>query len=564
MSVIGIDLGTTNSLVCYFDGEKSTLIPNALGELLTPSVVSYDDKTNELLFGKIAKDRLVSHPALTAACFKRAMGTNYQYKLGKKAFSAVELSALLLKQLKADAQAHLGHEVSEAIISVPAYFSDGQRNATKQAGQLAGLKVSRLINEPTAAALAYGVIDNSEEQMFMVVDMGGGTLDISILDVFESVVEVRASAGDNYLGGEDFSLALRDKFIEDNRIKLKKLSGADLGRLATQIDKMKHTLSRAHEAEFAIELQGKDYQFALTRDEFQQIIKPLIKRFVAPIERAMRDSDLSPNELDNVFLVGGATRMPWIRAEVSKLFKLMPMSHIDPDQVVGLGTGVQVALKNRDSAIDDIVLTDVCPYTLGVSMAVETGRNQHESGHFLPIIERNMTVPISREERLYTLHDNQTKVVCTVYQGESRLTKNNVELGEVEVTVPKAKAGEQYVDIRFTYDINGILEVIVNVGEDGETKRAIINNGNTHLSDAEIDASMAKLAELKIHPRDNEENRQIVARLERLYEEYIGDHRPFIASVLRSFEQALNTQNIDIIAQVKEDTVAIIKEYEKI
>ena len=562
MSVIGIDLGTTNSLVCHFNGERSELIPNALGQVITPSVVSYDENQKELLFGQIAKDRLISHPKQTAACFKRAMGSNYQYKLGKKVFSAIELSALLLKQLKADAEAFLGHSVTEAIISVPAYFSDSQRNATKQAGQLAGLKVSRLINGPTAAALAYGVLDKSDEQMFMVVDMGGGTLDISILDIFENVVEVRASAGDNYLGGEDFSLAIRDKFIADTGIKLKKLSSPELGKLAKHIDKLKHQLSSQHEAEFSIDLLGKSFQWSLSRTEFQAQIAPLIKRFVGPIERAMRDSGISSEQLDNVFLVGGATRMPWIRSEVTRLFRLMPMSHIDPDQVVALGTGVQVALKNRDQAIDDIVLTDVCPYTLGVDIAVETGRNQHEGGHFLPIIERNMTVPISREERLHTLKDNQTQVVCTVYQGESRLTKNNVELGEIAVPVPKAKAGEQFVDVRFTYDINGILEVIVKVGENGHTEKAIINSGNSRLTDEEISDSMAKLAALKIHPRENEENRQIVAKLERLYEEFLGDHRHFLAAVLKNFEQAMNSQDLAVIDQVKKETIAVIKEYE--
>lgn len=563
MPVIGIDLGTTNSLVSYFDGQAPKLIPNALGKHTTPSVVSFDSEKGEILVGQTAKERLISHPQYTAACFKRAMGTQTVFNLGKKSFSATELSAIVLKQLKQDAEAHLGEEVSEAVISVPAYFSDAQRQATKQAGQLAGLNVERLVNEPTAAALAYGLNSSNDEQLFMVVDMGGGTLDVSILDIFENVIEVRASSGDNFLGGEDFSLALRDNFLATNGIALKKLSNGDLSRLAKKIDGLKHQLSTNHSGAIDFTFGKKELHWEVSRQEFESLIAPLIKRFTQPIERALRDSKTNANDLDNIILVGGATRMHWVRSEITRLFKKLPASNINPDEVVGLGTGVQVALKERNQAINDVVLTDVCPYTLGVDIAVETGRNQHEAGHFLPIIERNMTVPVSREERLFTLRDNQTSITCNIFQGESRLTKNNVELGSLTVKVPKGKASEQYVDVRFTYDINGILEVIVKVGGTDTLKRALINNTGAQMNEAEMAACMKKLDELKVHPRETAQNRDIVARLERLYEEHLGDHRRYLSSVLTQFESALNSQDLALIDAVKTETLYVIEDYEK-
>lgn len=546
MAIIGIDLGTTNSLVSVWCESAVELIPNALGEVITPSVISYDEKSDDLLIGKAAKQRLISHPEFSVACFKRAMGTQTEFRLGRKRFNAIELSALLLKQLKADAEAFLNESVNEAVISVPAYFSDTQRNATKQAGELAGLKVDRLINEPTAAALAYGLQNKVEQSLFMVIDLGGGTLDVSILDIFDNIIEVRATAGDNFFGGEDFGLALMDEFARVNDLKVDYLAPLDRAKLATQVEHLKHHLSINHEGEIDVQISGKSYQWAITRKEFERIAEPLIKRFRKPIERALRDSQISVSELENVVMVGGATRMPWVRSEVTKLFQRLPDTRIHPDHVIGLGAGTQAGLKSRDAAFEELVLTDVCPYTLGVSVAISVGRSEHESGHFLPLIERNSTVPISREERLFTLSDNQSSVLCNIYQGESRLVKNNVKIGSVEVPVPKAKAGEEYVDLRFTYDVNGILEVIVTVGSNKTSERTIINHSDSTLSEAEIDASFKKLEGIKIHPRENAKNRELVARLERYYEESLGDQRKYIAEVLREFDLILAKQDPDL------------------
>lgn len=562
MALLGIDLGTTNSLICVWQDGQPTLIPNALGSNLTPSVISYDDKSQEIIVGQSAKERLISHPELSVATFKRQMGTKAQITLGDRTFKAEELSALMLKQLKQDAEAYLGCEVAEAVISVPAYFSDAQRSATKIAGELAGLKVERLINEPTAAALAYGLHEGLKEQMFMVIDLGGGTLDVSILDVFDNIVEVRASSGNNFLGGEDFTQALKELFLKQNNLQLIALDKNEQSRLNAHIETLKHTLSMSHEGDVSISLAGRDIQWHCTRTEFETCIQHLIKQFTLPIERALRDSKIESSQLNKVILVGGATRMPWIRGEVSRMFKMLPTSHIDPDEVVARGTAIQAALKARNEALNDVVLTDVCPYTLGVGIVVERGVNQYESGHFLPIIERNMTVPVSREKRLHTVHDNQEQIVCEIFQGESRLTKNNISIGKIQSEVPKDKAGEQFVDIRFTYNINGILEAILKVGTTGKTERLIINNSATNMTPEEIEESLAKLNDIKIHPRENALNKQIIAQLERLYEEHLGDMRAYIAQILQEFENTLLTENEQAIASARNQVLSIVKQIE--
>lgn len=563
MSVIGIDLGTTHSLVCTLEGEQPKLIPNASGKLLTPSVVSVDEISDSILIGQAAKDRLITHPTLSIETFKRFMGSNAHHKLGKKQFTATELSALILKQLKTDAEAYLGEEVTEAVISVPAYFSDAQRKATKHAGEIAGLKVERLINEPTAAALAYGMHDNVEEQMFIIIDLGGGTLDVSILDIFDDVVQVKSSAGNNFFGGEDFTKALQDFFIAENNINESALSRHERSKLKASIEALKHQLAESTSVEFNITLNEKGYNWLCERSDFEAKIVQLMDKFRKPIERALKDSQVSPADLDNVILVGGASRMPWIRSEVAKLFRRLPAVNLNPDEVIALGTAIQAGLKARNEAFKDVVLTDVCPFTLGVETAVETGRNQYESGHFSPIIERNMTIPVSRSSRYHTIGDHQTTVQLDVYQGESRLVKNNILIGSVSVPVPSAKAGQESVDVRFTYDINGILEVIATSDSTGKATTAVINNNAQSLSEQEIQASLQKLAHLKIHPRDDLQNRELLALLERLYEENLGDSRDFIAYLLREFEVAIESQDKTLIDARRVEVEQQIKQFQQ-
>jgi len=562
MTIIGIDLGTTNSLVSYWNGEKAELIPNALGVNLTPSVVSVDDD-GQIYVGEIAKQRLVSHPELSVGNFKRKMGSKAQIFLGKQSYSPEELSGLVLKQLKQDAEAALGEPIASAVISVPAYFNDAQRKATKIAGEIAGLKIDRLINEPTAAAIAYGLHDKYKESNIIIIDLGGGTFDVSVLEMFEGVMEVHASAGDNYLGGEDFSNALITHFLKSNNIQGHKLTNSEQGQLSRKINALKIELTDKESVTIKHEIGGTDYSWRCARAELEKICEPLIQKLRHPIERAIRDAKINLSELDEIILVGGATRMPLIRALVSRMFRRLPSSTINPDEVVALGTAVQSALLNKNKALDDVVLTDVCPYTLGVEVSVESQNNQFESGHFLPVIERNSTIPISRMDTLNTIQDKQKQLTCNIYQGESRLVKNNVFLGAIDVTVPKNKAGEESVDIRFTYNVNGILEVEVTVISTQKTSKQLIKNSDCNLSEKEIEESFNRLAKIKIHPREDATNKLLLAKVERMYEENLGDKRQYIAHLASQFENLLSTQDTQLIEQKRQELEQILNELDE-
>lgn len=562
MAMVGIDLGTTNSLVAYWDGGKPRLIANSVGSYLTPSVISVDDN-GAIYVGEIAKQRLVSHPQLSVSSFKRKMGSKAKIELGKYSYSPEELSGLVLKQLKLDAESELGEPVDSAVISVPAYFNDAQRKATKIAGELAGLRVERLINEPTAAAIAYGIHEKYRESNIIVIDLGGGTFDVSVLELFEGVMEVHASAGDNYLGGEDFTNVLISEFLKSNDLKGHKLDKVEQGRLTRRLDQVKHALTDKESVSISHQVEGKEFTWQCDRKRFEKICDGLIQKLRHPVERAIRDAKLELSELDEVILVGGATRMPLVRNLMARMFRRVPSSTINSDQVVALGTAVQSALINNNQALEDVVLTDVCPYTLGVEVSVESGKNQFEHGHFLPVIERNTTIPVSRMDTLNTVQDKQKKITCNIYQGESRLVDNNVFLGALDVTVPKNKAGEESIAIRFTYNVNGILEVEVKVISTGETNRKLIRNSDCELSEKEIEASFERLAALKIHPREDSKNQLVLARAERMYEESLGERRHYIAHLTTEFERILGTQDTALIEKKKEEVEAILDELEE-
>lgn len=542
MITVGIDLGTTNSLIAYWTENGPKIIPNALGSNLTPSVVSLDESGN-LLVGQIAKERLVTHPHLTAAIFKRYMGTEKKYSLGKYTFTPEELSSFVIRALKEDAEAYLKEQVIEAVISVPAYFNDAQRKATKRAGELAGLKVERLISEPTAAAIAYGLHQEKSETKFLVFDLGGGTFDVSILELFEGIMEVKSIAGDNFLGGEDFTALLAGSFLETHSISREILDSKTLSILYKQSELCKLDLSEGNTGKIKLNHMDKVLETAIDRADFEKMANPLLIRLRQPIERALRDAGLMPQDLEAVILIGGATRMPVIRSAVSRMFGRLPFSNINPDEAVALGAAIQVALKERNSALEEVVLTDVCPYSLGVGIAENMGNGKYESGYFLPIIERNTTIPVSRVERLSTISDNQSIIHMEIYQGESRRVENNIKLGELNMNVPADKAGEQQVDVRYTYDINGILEVEVTVVKTGEKRRMVIEKDPGSMTDEQIEDRLKLLADLKIHPRDREENRLLLARGERIYEEATGGMRNYASDLLKQFEVALAQQD---------------------
>ena len=562
MSIIGIDLGTTNSACAIWKDGKVELIPNRLQEYLTPSVV-HIGQDGKVLVGKTAQERLLTHPDATAAVFKRYMGTNRKVMLAKKAYSAFELSAFVLKSLKEDAETYLGESISEAVISVPAYFNNVQRKATMLAGELAGLKVERLVNEPTAAAIAYGLHEKPEHTQFMVVDLGGGTFDVSIMEYFDGVLEVHASAGDNFLGGEDFRELLVNKFLASLGTSKTKLTAKELQRVYAQMELAKRQLNNADLVHVEAFLSDYPQCITLQREDFIKLAEPLLQRIQRPIETALRDAKLKPAELDEVILVGGATRMQFFRSMIAKMFRRMPAANLDPDLVVAMGAAIQAGLKARDAALEDLVLTDVCPYSLGVGVYNENDQLGTQGDLFSPVLERNTVIPSSRVNIYTTVSDNQTQLNMEIYQGENRLVKNNIHLGGLEIKVPKAKKGAETIQVRFSYDVNGVLEIDAQVVSSGEKYYKMILNTPTELSASEIEASKSKLAALKFHPREQEGNMILIARAERLYEGRLGDDREVLLQALRWFESVLEQQNLTEIAQAQIEFADLLDQFEQ-
>lgn len=552
--IVGIDLGTTNSLVGLWSGSAAVLIPNALGHLLTPSAVGLSDD-GQILVGLAARERLVTHPTLTATAFKRYMGTDRLLYSGKKGFRAEELSALVLRSLKADAEAFLGEPVEEAVITVPAYFNDRQRKATKAAGELAGLRVKHLLTEPTAAALAYGLEAAGDERMILVADLGGGTFDVSVLQCFEGVMEVRAAAGDSWLGGEDFVDVIIAAFMAGpgREAGLPPPSeGAPIhSALRRQAELAKRKLSEASEATIEVVRNGELLKWRLTRDAFEKLSEPLLARVRGPIERALRDSRVDPDALSQIVLSGGASRMPMFRRLITRLFRRLPMQEINPEEVVARGAAMCAGLAMRDASLKEIVLTDVAPFTLGIAVSERDEEGSLIEGFFLPVIERNTIVPTSRVQAVRTARNNQPNVHLAIYQGESRLVRDNIPLGLFKVRVPRAPAGQQAINVRFTYDTSGLLEVEATVVSTGRKESLVIESNPGVLSREEITKRLVELSQLKVHPRDEAENITVVARANRLYEERLGSERQQIGDWLAQFMALLEKQDRSAIERAR-------------
>lgn len=545
--IVGIDLGTTNSLIAYYTDEGPKIVPNRLGDRLTPSVVSIDEEEN-VYVGKTAQERMRLYPESSAAVFKRDMGSDKKFNLGGKEFTAEELSSFVLRSLKEDAEAFLGEEIEEAVISVPAYFNDMRRKATKRAGELAGLKVERIISEPTAAAIAYGLYNDDKLAKNLVFDLGGGTLDVSILDYFAPILEVRAVAGDNYLGGEDFTAVIEEMFYKKHPdLDKEKLSYREMALIHKAAEQCKIDLSDNGNSTMKAKVGDDEITMDISYADYDKACEGLYERIRVPVKRALTDAKLKLTDIDKIVLVGGGTRLTGVRSFVSKMFHTFPDTSINPDEAVALGAAIQAAMKERKESIKEVVLTDVCPFTLGTEVMVDFGDGYKESGHYCPIIERNTIIPASRTDRFFTTHDNQTRIDIKVLQGESRMARNNLELGVLEIEVPSNKAGAESVDVTYTYDINSILEVEVKVISTEKKYRKIIKGQYTEMTDEEIEKRFQELAYLKIPPRDQEENRLILLRAERMYEEALGMDREILDAEVRKFELALNSQDKRII-----------------
>lgn len=506
--VIGIDLGTTNSVVAVIEGGEPTVIPNPEGSRTTPSVVGFT-KTGERLVGQLAKRQAVSNPDHTISSIKRHMGTDYKVKVDDKEYTPQEISAMVLQKLKEDAEKYLGEKVTQAVITVPAYFSDSQRQATKDAGQIAGLEVLRIINEPTAAALAYG-IDKSDDHTILVFDLGGGTFDVSILELGDGVFEVKATSGNNRLGGDDFDERIVDwmvsEFRKDNGIDLSKDKMA-LQRLREAAEKAKIELSGVLTTNINLpfitaDASGpKHLDMNLTRAKFDELTADLVEKTIEPTKQALKDSGLSSSDIDKVILVGGSTRIPAVQEAIKKFIGKDPHRGINPDECVAVGAAIQAGVLAGD--VKDVLLLDVTPLSLGIEVL---------NGVFSKIIERNTTIPTSNKQVYSTASDNQPSVDIHVLQGEREFAADNKTLGRFELSgIAPAPRGVPKIEVEFDIDANGIVNVKAkDLGTGKEQKITITSSGG--LSDEEIDR-MVKDAEAHA-AEDKKRKEEVEARNE--------------------------------------------------
>lgn len=559
MAIIGIDLGTTNSLIGIFEDGKASLIRNGHGSVLTPSAVAIGGN-GEIVVGETAREMALANPESAVMSFKRWMGTDKVVTLGRQSFRAEDLSSFVLRSLMDDFSAQHGEAITEAVISCPAYFNDVQRKATIHAARLAGLKVERLINEPTAAVLAYG-LETREEGQFLVFDLGGGTFDVSVMHKYDGVFEIRASAGDNFLGGDDFSNTLARLLCRKSEVDINALTGIELARLIRGAEAVKLELSARHEVEYRVALSNIVLEGRVTREDFEIECADLFRRLRQPLERALRDSTIAPDALDAIVLVGGATRMPAIRQMIARLFGKLPYVGINPDEVVAQGAVIQAALKVRAAAVDDVLLTDVCPFTLGIGTMRMRPDGRREDA-VAPIIQRNATVPISRSETFVTIDNNQSEIDLRVYQGENMRPEHNILIGNMRVKVPPKAAGEESVDVRFTYDLNGALEVEATVNSTKQVFKTVFAN-STGLPEADLAARFAELALLKLAPRDQAENKALIARAERLYAEALDEDRQTISDGLLQFHAAIEDQRLRDIERVRREFRDFLDRFDK-
>ncbi|MCY1066421.1 Hsp70 family protein [Nannocystis sp. RBIL2] len=562
--IVGIDLGTTYSLICALQDGRPCVLANSLGETLTPSAVSLLED-GRWVVGAAARARIVTHPEMTAAVFKRDMGTSRTYTIGGREFTPQALSAMVLRSLKEDAEAALGHPVERAVITVPAYFGELQRSATREAGQIAGLTVERLVHEPTAAAMAYGLHVADRERRVVVLDLGGGTFDVTVLEIIEGVIEVQASAGDARLGGEDFL----DALAELVHAKVARTRGVDLradrrawSLLRELCESAKHRLSSVEVVQVAHpELRVGRERVTLSEEitlaVAEQAWQGLLERLRRVIVRALRDGRIDPTQVDEVLLVGGATRMPCVRRLAAQMFGRLPLCTLPVDEAVAMGAAVQSGLVAGDVALGDLVVTDITPFTLGTAVVSRYG-GAGVADVFSPIIDRGTVIPCSRVRRYSTVRDRQTEIEFLVCQGEHPQASKNVLLGHVEVKgLPKRPAGEVEVDVRFTYDLNGLLEVDAAVVGTDNSVSALLRGSAVKLTAAQIERAREEMQRLKFHPRDALPNTTALARATALYAELTGPARSALGEAIAAFRAALDAQDPVEVQAVREGLVAL-------
>lgn len=563
MAVIGIDLGTTNSLAAYWADGQPRLIADECGQVLFPSVVSYICGEG-LAVGTQAKKRILTHKKDTAASFKRFMGTEKKYRLGEKDYTPMELSAMVLERIKKNAEYFLKEEIEEAVITVPAYFNDKQRSDTKKAAKIAGLSVKRLINEPSAAALAYRTTYGEKDLTLLVFDFGGGTLDLSYVECFDNIIEIVAVAGDNYLGGDDIDQLIAKYFCEENGLAWKEndaltqncktennstridLTISEYAALMQCAEDAKCRLEQENEVELVLEVSGKTYTSKLNQDILFEICMSLFSRIKKLFIHILRDAQARVSDLDDLIMVGGSSRLTVVKRFLTELLGKEPIVLGETDKVVAMGAGVYAGIRARREDIRDMLLTDVCPFTLGV----ETWRKKSDlQGYLLPMIERNSTLPTSHCQRLVTMNDYQDGITVRIYQGEEYYAKDNLFLGEISIPVYPKPAGEEWIDVYFTYDINGLLYVEVANAQD---VRNHILLSNQELSRSELERYRKEMQKLMIPPIQQEENKKILEELTQYYHNSVGGQREQIGLFINWFARYLHSGRRYLIVQAVE------------
>lgn len=563
MAVIGIDLGTTNSLAAYWADGQPRLIADECGQVLFPSVVSYICGEG-LAVETQAKKRILTHKKDTAASFKRFMGTEKKYRLGEKDYTPMELSAMVLERIKKNAEYFLKEEIEEAVITVPAYFNDKQRSDTKKAAKIAGLSVKRLINEPSAAALAYRTTYGEKDLTLLVFDFGGGTLDLSYVECFDNIIEIVAVAGDNYLGGDDIDQLIAKYFCEENGLAWKEndaltqncrtennstridLTISEYAALMQCAEDAKCRLEQENEVELVLEVSGKTYTSKLNQDILFEICMPLFSRIKKLFIHILRDAQARVSDLDDLIMVGGSSRLTVVKRFLTELLGKEPIVLGETDKVVAMGAGVYAGIRARREDIRDMLLTDVCPFTLGV----ETWRKKSDlQGYLLPMIERNSTLPTSHCQRLVTMNDYQDGITVRIYQGEEYYAKDNLFLGEISIPVYPKPAGEEWIDVYFTYDINGLLYVEV---ANAQGIRNHILLSNQELSRSELERYRKEMQKLMIPPIQQEENKKILEELTQYYHNSVGGQREQIGLFINWFARYLHSGRRYLIVQAVE------------
>lgn len=538
--VVGIDLGTTNSAIGRFHDGKVELFANPLGDLLTPSAVAVEPKTGRLIVGRTARDLVARDPSRGAMRFKPDMGTAKTFAVGDRKLSVVELSAHVLDALRTDAERALGGSVTRAVITVPAYFDDTQRHATRTAAEQAGLHVERILNEPTAAAIAYGLDKADNHSTFAVVDLGGGTFDVCVMELFEGVLQVKGVAGDGRLGGEDFTAAVAE--VLSAKAELPPLGSVATSLLYKRAETAKRTLARWPRAEVVLPeavTGGRERTLELTVEDLDAVWAPMLERLRGPLRAALRGANTRVDQLAEVVLVGGATRMPAVQRVVVELLGREPRHHANPDLLVAEGAAIQAAMIADDKGVGDLVVTDVCSHSLGVATSKQIG-GRLMPGYFSPIIHRNTTIPTTRFDSYVTIDDYQKEIRFEVFEGEARRADENRKIGELVARLGNPGLAGHAVRVRFTLDSNGMLEVeATDEKSPTATFSKVFHRQGGELAGAELERARGRLRAIRADPMERPRYRDLFARAKLVWEEAPEKLRPSLGNLIDVFEDAV-------------------------